>query len=82
MFDLHPIARLLILGGIGLVVLGLVVQVVVTQLLPGLGRLPGDIVIERENFKLYVPLGTMIVVSLVLSLLLNLAVRLFNGGGR
>lgn len=81
MFDLHPIARLLILGGIGLVVLGLVVQVV-TQLLPGLGRLPGDIVIERENFKLYVPLGTMIVVSLVLSLLLNLAVRLFNGGGR
>lgn len=79
MFDLHPIARLLILGGIGLVVLGLVVQVV-TQLLPGLGRLPGDIVIERENFKLYVPLGTMIVVSLVLSLLLNLAVRLFNGG--
>lgn len=79
MFDLHPIARLMILSGIGLVVLGLVVQVV-TQLLPGLGRLPGDIIIERENFKLYVPLGTMIVVSLVLSLLLNLAVRLFNSG--
>lgn len=81
MFDLHPIARLLILGGIGLVVLGLVVQVV-TQLLPGLGRLPGDIVIERENFKLYIPLGTMIVLSIVLSLLLNFVARFFNGSGK
>ena len=35
----------------------------------GLGRLPGDIVIERENFRIYFPLTTMIIVSLVLSLL-------------
>jgi hypothetical protein len=35
----------------------------------GLGRLPGDIVIERENFRFYFPLTTMIIVSLVLSLL-------------
>jgi len=35
----------------------------------GLGRLPGDIVIERENFRFYFPLTTMILVSLVLSLL-------------
>jgi hypothetical protein len=33
------------------------------------GRLPGDIVIERENFRFYFPLTTMIVVSVVLSLL-------------
>jgi len=81
MFDLHPVARLLILGGISLIVLGLVAQVVI-QLLPGLGRLPGDIVIERENFKLYIPLGTMIVLSLALSLLLNLIARFFNSGGK
>ena len=37
-----------------------------------LGRLPGDIVIERENFTLYFPITSMILVSLVLSLLLNL----------
>jgi hypothetical protein len=43
-----------------------------------LGRLPGDIVIQRDNFTLYIPLGTMIVLSLVLSLLLNLAARFFN----
>lgn len=36
----------------------------------GLGRLPGDIVIERENFRLYVPLMTSLVISVVLSLIL------------
>ena len=36
----------------------------------GLGRLPGDIVIERENFRLYIPIGTSILISVVLSLLL------------
>ncbi|MCS6848590.1 MAG: DUF2905 domain-containing protein [Anaerolineae bacterium] len=81
MLELHPIARLLILGGIGLVVLGLLVQVV-TSLLPGIGRLPGDIVIERDNFKLYIPLGTMILLSIALSILLNLIARLFNSGGK
>jgi hypothetical protein len=34
------------------------------------GRLPGDIIIERENFRLYFPLTTGLLVSLLLSLLL------------
>jgi hypothetical protein len=33
-----------------------------------LGRLPGDIVVNRENFRIYFPLTTMIIVSLLLSL--------------
>ena len=36
----------------------------------GLGRLPGDIVIERENFRLYLPITSAILVSVVLSLAL------------
>jgi hypothetical protein len=36
----------------------------------GLGRLPGDFVIGRENFRVYVPLGTSILISLALTLLL------------
>ena len=36
----------------------------------GLGRLPGDIVYERENFRLYFPITTSILVSLALSLIL------------
>ncbi len=35
------------------------------------GRLPGDIVIERENFTFYFPITTMILLSIVLSLLFN-----------
>jgi hypothetical protein len=37
-----------------------------------LGRLPGDIAIERENFKLYFPLGTSILISVILSLVFYL----------
>ena len=38
-------------------------------------RLPGDIVVERRNFRFYFPLATSIVVSVVLTLLLNLFLR-------
>jgi hypothetical protein len=65
-------ARTLIGVGILLVVLGL--------LWPwlgriGLGRLPGDILIERENFTFYAPIGSGLLISLVLSLFLWLLNR-------
>jgi hypothetical protein len=41
----------------------------------GLGRLPGDIVIERENFRFYFPIVTSLIISVVLSLLLWLMNR-------
>jgi len=37
--------------------------------LPWLGRLPGDIAIERENFRFYFPIGTSILVSILLTLI-------------
>jgi hypothetical protein len=43
-----------------------------------LGRLPGDIRIERDNFKVFIPITTMILVSIVLSLILWLIQR-FKG---
>jgi hypothetical protein len=42
----------------------------------GLGHLPGDIVIERENFRLYLPLGTGLVISVLLSAALWIIGRL------
>ena len=36
----------------------------------GLGRLPGDIIIERDNFRFYLPIATSILISVVLSLIL------------
>ena len=64
-------SRFLIMLGLVIVVLGLVWPLL-SKL--GLGRLPGDIVIERENFTLYFPLVT----SLIISVLLSLALWFFN----
>lgn len=60
------VQRVLITLGVVLLVLGLLwpwLQKI------GLGRLPGDLVIERENFRLHLPLATSIVISLIVTLL-------------
>ena len=41
----------------------------------GLGRLPGDVVIERDNFRVYVPIATSILISVILSRVLWLRNR-------
>ena len=58
-------ARFLIVLGLVIVVIGLLWPYL-SQI--GLGRLPGDIVIERENMTLYFPLMTCLLVSVLLSL--------------
>ena len=62
-------ARYLILAGILLIVIGLLWGPL-SRL--GLGRLPGDIVIEREGFTLYIPVTSAILVSVVLSVVIAL----------
>lgn len=42
-----------------------------------IGRLPGDIRIEKENFRFYFPLTTMVLLSLVLTLIINIIRRMF-----
>lgn len=64
--------RTLILIGLALLVIGLAWPWL--GKLP-LGRLPGDIVIDRPSFKLYLPITTMILVSALLSLLMWLLRR-------
>ena len=58
--------RLLITLGIILVLVGLLWPWLMKL---GLGRLPGDIVVERENGRFYFPLMTSLIVSVVLSIL-------------
>ena len=60
-------ARILIVLGVLLVVVGLALLLV--PKIPGLGKLPGDLVIKRENFTFYFPLGTCILISVILSLI-------------
>jgi len=76
MIDLQPLGRLLIIGGIVLLALGIVL--VLAPRLPFLGRLPGDIVLRREGFACVIPLATCIILSLLLTLILNVVVRLLG----
>jgi DUF2905 family protein len=64
--------RTLIVLGLAIVALGLL-----WPILPrlGLGRLPGDIVVERSNFSFYFPLATCVVISIVLSVVFWLVNR-------
>jgi uncharacterized membrane protein len=70
--DTQMISRWLIILGIVLIVVG-VLWPWLSKL--GLGRLPGDIVVERDNFTLYLPITTSILISVVLSLILWLINR-------
>jgi hypothetical protein len=63
---------LLILGGV-LLVLGLLFTL--GSRIPGVGRLPGDIVYRKGNFTFYFPLVTSVLLSLVLTAVLNLFFR-------
>jgi|UniRef100_A0A7C3HY50 hypothetical protein len=71
------IGRALVALGLVLVLLGLV-WLYAPGLLAWFGRLPGDIRIEREGFRFYFPLTSMLLVSLALSLLFNLLWRWFR----
>lgn len=61
-----PISHILITLGGALIVIGLLWPLLQKA---GLGRLPGDIVVKKENFSFYFPLATSILVSLLLTLL-------------
>ena len=63
---------LLIMAGIFTIV-GLILI-----LLPSIPRLPGDIVIKRRNVTVFLPLGTSLLLSIVLTIILNLLLRIFK----
>jgi hypothetical protein len=75
--NLESIARLLVILGIILIVVGGLVLLAARLNLP-FGRLPGDIFLQRENFTCAFPLATMIVLSILLTIILNIIVRLLN----
>ncbi|MCB8943378.1 MAG: DUF2905 domain-containing protein [Ardenticatenaceae bacterium] len=67
-----------------LMIIGIVITIVGAALwfagryLPWLGHLPGDIRYESENMRVYLPLATMLLVSIIGTIILNIIVRLFN----
>jgi hypothetical protein len=71
--ELGGLGRLLLI--LGLMLAGLGLFLLLAGRVPFLGRLPGDIAIQRGTWTFYLPLATSILLSLLLTLLLNLFFR-------
>lgn len=67
------LGKLILMGGLVLVCLGLLIMAAGKLL--NLGRLPGDIFIQKGNFSFYFPLVSSIILSIVLTILLNIIFR-------
>ncbi len=74
---MESIGRLLMIAGAIILIVGGAIYLAGRLNLP-LGQLPGDIHIEGERFRLYIPLATGLLISLLLTLILNLADRLWK----
>lgn len=72
-FNMQPLGKYLIVAGLVLIAVGGLLML--SGKLPWLGRLPGDIVIQRKNFTFYFPLATSILLSILLTLILWLIGR-------
>lgn len=74
---MENIARTLVIGGLVLIGLGGLTFLLARSGVQ-LGRLPGDIRIQTENFTCFFPIATMIIVSVVATILINLVIRIIN----
>lgn len=67
---MNEMGKLLIIAGIFLVIFGVIV--VFGSKLPFVGKLPGDFLIKRDGFTFYFPIVTSIIISILLTVILNL----------
>ena len=67
---MHYIGKALIIFGVVLIIAGIFFTV--GGKIPWLGRLPGDIIIQKKNFSFYFPITTCIIISIILSIILYL----------
>ena len=68
------LAKLFIFGGIAFVTIGLILRYA-PGLLAWFGRLPGDISIERDGVRVFIPITSMIILSLALTVIVNFFLR-------
>ena len=75
--EMIAFGRLLIVIGLAFAFMGLLI-LLASRFIPWLGNLPGDLRFEGENIKVYIPLATMILVSILATVLLNIFMRVFR----
>ncbi len=68
---MQQLAKYIITIGLILVIFGILIYFAGSKL-HWIGRLPGDIRVEKENFKFYFPLTTMIIISILVSLIIKI----------
>ena len=73
MDGLEPLGRGLVILGVDLAAIGAVL--ILGPRVPLLGRLPGDIRIDRDGLTIYIPIATMLILSIVVSVILSLFSR-------
>ena len=74
--DLTGIGKILLIFGGVIIVVGLLL--VFSQYIPFLGKLPGDIFVKKDNFSFYFPVVTFLIISVVLTIIINLIIHFFN----
>ena len=74
--EMDNIGKLPLITGITIAVIGLLF--ILAPKIPFLGKPPGDIMLRRGDATLYFPIATSIIISVVLTVLLNIAFRLFR----
>jgi len=76
MSGFEGIGKILTIVGIIIVVLGLIL--VLGDRIPFLGKLPGDILIKKDGISFYFPVVTFLLVSVVLTIIINFILRLIK----
>jgi hypothetical protein len=74
---MNDFARILIIIGLVITFTGILI-LIFGRFFPWFGNLPGDIRFESENLKVFLPLATMILISLLATILLNIVIRIFR----
>ncbi len=70
------LGKWLVIAGLGLVLLGGVMWLL--GHIPFLGNLPGDIHLQTQNFSCFIPIVSMIVLSVLATIILNIVIRIMN----
>jgi hypothetical protein len=75
--DFSSLGKIVLILGLVLAVVGALILLLGRVGLP-LGRLPGDIRLQNENASCYIPVGTMILLGVLLTILVNIVIRLLQ----
>lgn len=74
MLSVESFGKYLILTGFFIVILGLLI--VFWNNIPFLGKLPGDIFIQKGNFRFFFPVATSLLISIILTIIFNLIIHI------